>query len=53
MYLVCASGLSADELLDRLRTRLSNDPATERAVMRAELARINRLRLAATFGEDR
>ncbi|WP_219416750.1 2-oxo-4-hydroxy-4-carboxy-5-ureidoimidazoline decarboxylase [Pseudonocardia nigra] len=45
VYLVCASGKGADELLAILRGRLGNDPATERRVMRAELAAINRIRL--------
>ncbi|MGE3286049.1 MAG: 2-oxo-4-hydroxy-4-carboxy-5-ureidoimidazoline decarboxylase [Pseudonocardia sp.] len=45
VYLVCADGRSADELLAVLRMRLGNDPATERRVLREELRRINRLRL--------
>jgi len=45
VYLVRADGRSADELLAVLRSRLGNDPATERAVLRGELAGINRIRL--------
>ncbi|WP_237571635.1 2-oxo-4-hydroxy-4-carboxy-5-ureidoimidazoline decarboxylase [Mycolicibacterium lacusdiani] len=45
VYLVCASGRSAEELLAILTERLGNDPETERRVMRNELAKINRLRL--------
>lgn len=45
VYLVCASGRSAEELLAVLRSRLGNDPATERRVLRTELAAITRLRL--------
>ncbi|MGY4710228.1 2-oxo-4-hydroxy-4-carboxy-5-ureidoimidazoline decarboxylase [Mycolicibacterium sp. CBM1] len=45
VYLVCASGRSAEELLGILTERLGNDPETERRVMRSELAKINRLRL--------
>jgi 2-oxo-4-hydroxy-4-carboxy-5-ureidoimidazoline decarboxylase len=45
VYLVCATGLSADELYSRLVTRLGNDDETEDLVARAELAKINRLRL--------
>jgi 2-oxo-4-hydroxy-4-carboxy-5-ureidoimidazoline decarboxylase len=52
VYLVCATGRSAQELLDILRVRLENDPATERAVTLGELAAINRLRIARLFGED-
>jgi 2-oxo-4-hydroxy-4-carboxy-5-ureidoimidazoline decarboxylase len=46
VYLVCASGRSAEELLAILQQRLGNDAATERAVLRSELAQINRNRLA-------
>jgi 2-oxo-4-hydroxy-4-carboxy-5-ureidoimidazoline decarboxylase len=46
VYLVCATGKSAEELLAVCRSRLGNDPATERAVVLAELAKISRLRLA-------
>lgn len=45
VYLVCASGRTAEELLGVLSDRLTNDPDTERRVMRSELAAINRLRL--------
>jgi OHCU decarboxylase len=45
VYLVCATGRTAEELLDVLRARLANDPETERTVMRSELGKINRLRL--------
>ncbi len=45
VYLVRATGRSADELLEILRGRLDNDPATERRIVRQELAAINRIRL--------
>ncbi|PBC44384.1 OHCU decarboxylase [Rhodococcus sp. ACPA4] len=45
VYLVCASGRSATELLDILQKRLENDPESERRVLRIELAAINRIRL--------
>jgi 2-oxo-4-hydroxy-4-carboxy-5-ureidoimidazoline decarboxylase len=45
IYLVAAAGLTADELLAKARARLTNDPTTELSVVRAELARITRLRL--------
>jgi 2-oxo-4-hydroxy-4-carboxy-5-ureidoimidazoline decarboxylase len=51
VYLVCASGRSADELLAILTDRLDNDPDTERRVMRNELAKINRLRLERLLSE--
>jgi 2-oxo-4-hydroxy-4-carboxy-5-ureidoimidazoline decarboxylase len=52
VYLVCASGRSATELLDVCRARLDNDPVTERAVVLNELAKINRLRLGKLLTEE-
>lgn len=51
VYLVCASGRSAEELLAILNDRLDNDPDTERRVMRHELGKINRLRLERLLSE--
>lgn len=45
VYLVCASGRSAEDLLATLRSRLANDASTERKVALGELAAINRIRL--------
>jgi 2-oxo-4-hydroxy-4-carboxy-5-ureidoimidazoline decarboxylase len=45
VYLVCASGRGADELLAICRARLRNDPESERGVVLGELAKINQLRL--------
>ncbi|QTT76323.1 2-oxo-4-hydroxy-4-carboxy-5-ureidoimidazoline decarboxylase [Streptomyces mobaraensis NBRC 13819 = DSM 40847] len=45
VFLVCATGLTAEELRDALRRRIGNPPDREREVTRAELGRINRLRL--------
>ena len=45
MFLICATGLSAEQMLAALRDRLGNDEATERAVVRAELLEIIHLRL--------
>ncbi|MBW0102857.1 2-oxo-4-hydroxy-4-carboxy-5-ureidoimidazoline decarboxylase [Pseudonocardia sp. KRD291] len=53
VYLVCAAGRGAEDLLVTLHERLHNDPATERVVALAELAAINRLRLAGMVEEDR
>jgi 2-oxo-4-hydroxy-4-carboxy-5-ureidoimidazoline decarboxylase len=52
VYLVCASGRSAEELLAVLTERLANDPETERRVMRTELMKINRLRLQRLLAEE-
>jgi allantoicase len=45
IFLVCASGRAAAELLDELRRRLGNDPATELRVAAEEQRKITRLRL--------
>lgn len=45
IYLVCASGRSADELLSILTARLDNDPEMELRVAAGEQAKITRLRL--------
>ncbi len=46
VFLICASGLSGQEMLDQLQARLGNDDDAERAVVRRELEKITRLRLA-------
>jgi 2-oxo-4-hydroxy-4-carboxy-5-ureidoimidazoline decarboxylase len=45
VFLICASGVSGQEMLDQLRARLDNDEEAERAVVRAELRKITRLRM--------
>lgn len=45
IFLICASGLSGQEMLDRLRARLKNNQDAERGVVRAELLKITRLRM--------
>lgn len=52
VYLVCAFGRPAEELLDILNDRLDNDADTERRVMRTELMKINRLRLDRILGQE-
>jgi 2-oxo-4-hydroxy-4-carboxy-5-ureidoimidazoline decarboxylase len=49
VFLICATGLSGEEVLTALRTRLGNDPATERDVVREELRKIVDLRLGKAF----
>ena len=45
VFLICASGLSGQEMLTQLQARRENDQDTERAVVRAELLKITRLRM--------
>ena len=49
VFLICATGLSAETMLAALRSRLGNDPVAEREVVRSELTKIVRLRLAKAF----
>jgi 2-oxo-4-hydroxy-4-carboxy-5-ureidoimidazoline decarboxylase len=49
VFLICATGMSAASMLAALQARLGHDPATEREVVRDELTKIVRLRLARTF----
>lgn len=45
IFIVCATGKSASEMLAILQSRLSNDPDTELRIVAAEQAKITRLRL--------
>jgi len=45
IFLVCATGKTADEMLAACRQRLHNDPETEFAVASEEQRKITRLRL--------
>jgi OHCU decarboxylase len=46
VFLICATGLSATQMLDSLRTRLTHDDATEATVVHEELRKIALLRLS-------
>jgi 2-oxo-4-hydroxy-4-carboxy-5-ureidoimidazoline decarboxylase len=46
VFLICATGLSAEEMLAALTERLDNDQATERRRVRTELIKITQLRIA-------
>jgi 2-oxo-4-hydroxy-4-carboxy-5-ureidoimidazoline decarboxylase len=50
IYLVCATGRTAAELLALLRARLGNEPGAEWDVVRSELRKINRIRLGKLLG---
>jgi len=45
VFLICASGLSGQEMLTSLQARLGNDEEAERTVVRDELRKITRLRM--------
>jgi OHCU decarboxylase len=50
IYIVCATGRSAEDLLADIEARMRNDPERERAVAVEEQRKITRLRLRALVG---
>jgi 2-oxo-4-hydroxy-4-carboxy-5-ureidoimidazoline decarboxylase len=46
VFLICATGRTAEEMRDAARERLGNAPEQEREIVRSELGKINRIRLA-------
>ena len=50
IYIVCAAGRSAEEMLADIAVRMQNDPDRERAVAAEEQRKITRLRLTALIG---
>jgi 2-oxo-4-hydroxy-4-carboxy-5-ureidoimidazoline decarboxylase len=51
VFLICATGLTADQILAAAGTRLQNDDATECVVVADELRRIVLLRLRKVIDE--
>ncbi|GAB2508849.1 2-oxo-4-hydroxy-4-carboxy-5-ureidoimidazoline decarboxylase [Nocardia heshunensis] len=49
VFLICATGLAAEQILASLNTRLTNDDATEAATVAEELRKIAVLRLRKVF----
>ncbi len=47
IFLICAAGLSGEQMLTALRSRLANEPQAERAVALEELRKITALRIRA------
>ncbi|NEB78274.1 2-oxo-4-hydroxy-4-carboxy-5-ureidoimidazoline decarboxylase [Streptomyces sp. SID14478] len=54
VFLICATGASAEQMLDALKARIGNTPEQEREIVRTELGKINRIRLTrlAEHGEQ-
>jgi 2-oxo-4-hydroxy-4-carboxy-5-ureidoimidazoline decarboxylase len=58
VFLICASGLTGEQMLDALKSRIGNEPQAELAIAAAEQRKITRIRLrklidaAATTGES-
>ena len=45
IFIVCATGLTADDMLAKLKARLANDPKTELLIAAQEQSKITALRL--------
>ncbi|MEU8936114.1 2-oxo-4-hydroxy-4-carboxy-5-ureidoimidazoline decarboxylase [Streptomyces sp. NPDC048409] len=52
VFLICATGRTAEEMRDAAKERIGNAPEQEREIVRTELGRINRIRLARLVAED-
>lgn len=52
IYIVCAIGKSAEEMLELARERLGNDPEKELRIAAVEQRKITRLRLEKLLGTD-
>ena len=52
IFLICASGLTGDQMLAALRQRMTNDPETEHLVVISELRKIASLRLESAVTAD-
>ncbi|MFI5684388.1 2-oxo-4-hydroxy-4-carboxy-5-ureidoimidazoline decarboxylase [Streptomyces sp. NPDC051636] len=52
VFLICATGRTGEQMRDAVKERLGNSPEQEREIVRTELGRINRIRLARLVEED-
>ncbi|MBN0044606.1 2-oxo-4-hydroxy-4-carboxy-5-ureidoimidazoline decarboxylase [Streptomyces actuosus] len=52
VFLICATGRTAEQMRDAVEERIGNSPEREREIVRTELGKINRIRLARLVEED-
>ena len=52
VFLICATGKSGEQMRDAVKERIGNAPEQEREIVRTELGKINRIRLARLVEED-
>ncbi|MGW5637205.1 2-oxo-4-hydroxy-4-carboxy-5-ureidoimidazoline decarboxylase [Streptomyces sp. NPDC003832] len=52
VFLICATGLTGEQMRDAVKERIGNPPERERETVRTELGKINRIRLARLVEED-
>ncbi|GGQ78731.1 2-oxo-4-hydroxy-4-carboxy-5-ureidoimidazoline decarboxylase [Streptomyces flaveolus] len=46
VFLICATGRTGEQMRDAVKERIGNSPEQEREIVRTELGKINRIRLA-------
>ncbi|WP_329335802.1 2-oxo-4-hydroxy-4-carboxy-5-ureidoimidazoline decarboxylase [Streptomyces sp. NBC_01352] len=52
VFLICATGRTGEQMRDAVKERIGNAPEREREIVRTELGKINRIRLARIVEED-
>jgi 2-oxo-4-hydroxy-4-carboxy-5-ureidoimidazoline decarboxylase len=52
VFLICATGRTGEQMRDAVRERIGNPPEREREIVRTELGKINRIRLARLVEEE-
>ncbi|GGR97386.1 2-oxo-4-hydroxy-4-carboxy-5-ureidoimidazoline decarboxylase [Streptomyces aureoverticillatus] len=52
VFLICATGRTGEQMRDAVRDRIGNSPEQEREIVRTELGKINRIRLARLLEEE-
>ncbi|MEV7391192.1 2-oxo-4-hydroxy-4-carboxy-5-ureidoimidazoline decarboxylase [Streptomyces sp. NPDC091215] len=52
VFLICATGRTGEEMRDAVKERIGNAPGQEREIVRTELGKINRIRLARLVEAD-
>ncbi|MER5195183.1 2-oxo-4-hydroxy-4-carboxy-5-ureidoimidazoline decarboxylase [Streptomyces sp. NPDC002755] len=52
VFLICATGRTGEQMRDAVEERIGNVPEQEREIVRVELGKINRIRLARLVEED-
>ena len=52
VFLICATGRTGEQMRDAVKERIGNPPEREREIVRTELGKINRIRLARLVEEE-
>ncbi|PZT70725.1 2-oxo-4-hydroxy-4-carboxy-5-ureidoimidazoline decarboxylase [Streptomyces sp. SW4] len=52
VFLICATGRTGEQMRDAVKERIGNAPEEEREIVRTELGKINRIRLARLVEQD-